>query len=335
MANNLKALLTFVYLTSSLTPAQAAVIGLGNSKKNLEFNRYVENTPNLTSLRSAYLDREFSKSAKTLKSKYELAVKGLLLEDLKPSIFVFKEITAWPSKHLLNRDSPDIVLKSHMRLAHLDQPNSDFWLKHALYFKPSYKPETGEFNPQVSGLLEKKRKEQNPYLYSMDKNDVADADTLLFVNGVQVLDTTKIHPSGKFKFTFLKNGFDRLDIEVRGEDITKVQKVKLKELSLGTCKSPNFKKHFGIQIEKIYFSKDCIRSIQDQQIRATVKNEFQPTSDAIKNQPMDALNTKKHQKKNLFQKKTTWYVIGAAVLAGTIASSLSRGGTTTVVPVER
>ena len=335
MANNLKALITLMYLTSSLTPANATVIGLGDSKKNLEFNRYVENTPNLTSLRSAYLDREFSKSARTLKSKYELAVKGLLLEDLKPSIFVFKEITSWPSKHLLNRDSPDIVLQSHLRLAHLDQPNSDFWLKHALYFNPSYKPKSGEFNPQVSGLLEKKRREQNPYLYSMDKSDFADADTLLFVNGVQVLDTAQIHPSGHFTFTFLKSGFDRLDIEVRGEDITKVQKVKLQKLTLGTCKSPNFKKHFGIQIEKIYFSKDCIRSIQENQTNSVVKNKFQHSKMTTDDQPITAPPFKKEKKKNLLQKKTTWYIIGAAVLAGTIASSLSQGGTTTVVPVER
>lgn len=332
--NSLKALLTLVYLTTSSVSAQAEVISLGSPNKILEFQRYTQSSPNLTSLNEVFLSNELRDTEDTLKSKYKLAVKGLLLEDLSPSIFVFKEIVSLKAKSFLSKDAAEIVSQSHMRLAHLEQHNSTFWLKHALFFNPDYSPDTGLFNPNLMKAFSSQKTQQSPYLYLLNKNDIADDNTHLFVDGVPILAATKIHPSGQFKFTFLKDGYEKLDLKVAGEEVSKLKPVKLKSLNLGTCKTPRFIKKYGIQVEKIYFNKNCIRSIQENQKWDLAKNSPHQSQEipSIQNLPP---NTTSQEKKSLFQKKTTWYIIGTAIATGVLVAVLSnQNSEPRVIPVE-
>jgi hypothetical protein len=335
MVNSFKALLAFIYILTSSGFAQAEVLGLGNPNKNLEFKRYLERTPNVKSLNEIYLARERAKTEKILISKYELAVKGLLLEDLKPSTFVFKEIVSLKNKSFLSKNSTEIILQSHMRLAHLDQENSIFWLKHALFFNPDYKPEDGLFNPVLTAALNKQRQQQNPFLYLLKKSELSDDNTNLYMNGISVKNSAKVHPSGEFNFIFLKDGFEKLEVAVSGEDIMKLKPAKLKPLNLGTCQAPIFKKKYGIQIEKIYFSPDCVKSIREIQEKILAsKNSKKPMTIA----KTDFTNPRpqKDFKVNFFKRKTTWYIIGAAVATGILVATLSnQNNDPRVIPVER
>jgi|GEM_PF-3245015 len=337
MVSSLKIILAFMYLITSTFSASAEVISLGNPKRILEFQRYLQTKPNLKSLNEVYLKNEFSKTEKILVSKYQLAVKGLLLEDLKPSTFVFKEIVSWQKKSFLNTTSAEILLQSHLRLAHLEQANSGFWLKNALFFDPDYSPKAGLFNPDLAAALEKQKKLQSPYLYLLSKMDIADENTLLFVNGTSILNSTKIHPSGQYRLTVLKEGFEKLELNFNGEDIAKLKPSKLKPLDLGTCKAPSFKKRYGIQIEKIFFSKDCIKSLQKVHSNTLAKRIESPLNNvgtvetAVYSKPRPL-----ESRRNIFQKKTTWYIIGAAVATGILVSVLSnQNGETRVIPVAR
>lgn len=321
-------------LTAQFNPvAQAEVFSLGNSNRGLEFQRYLQQTPNVQSLNSTYIKNEMNKSTRILNSKYKLAIKGLLLEDLTPSIFVFKELTRWPAKNLLDSKDSKFIAKSHMNLAHLDKQNSNFWIKHALFFRPTYRPGDNEFNPVVTEALEAERKQMKPYFFSLNLNKIVDSQTITFINGIQADTSTTVHPSGKFHFTFLKDGYEKKNLTVSGEDSIKLKKVKLAKLPLGTCTKPNFIKRYGIQVEKIYFSKNCIRSIQDQQTNRLVKNALDSSAPG---EDVSSLPTPQKKPKPLFKRRNTWYTIGAGVAAGILIATLSSqsSGQPEVIPVE-
>jgi len=318
--------------------ARAEVIGLGDSKKGFEFKKHIQETPGLISLNDRYLKKELKKTEMILKSKYELAVKGLLLEDLKPSKFVFKEITSFPQNTFLNSTSTEIVSQSHMRLAHLDGNNSNFWIKSLIFFSPEYSPQDGLFNPLVSSSLAKQKKQLQPFFFKFEKNKLTNLDTKLFVNGKSTEEAFAFHPSGSYRLTFLREGFHKKELNVSGDDIIKLKKVKLKPLNLGTCQSPRFQKKYGIQIEKIFFSKNCIKSIQDRQSQQLVQNQISNSSSSPVVTDIESEKNAKVSKirKGLFEKKSTWYAIGAGIAAGVLIASLSnQSGKTTVVPVER
>ena len=309
----------------------AKVVTLGSSGKEVEFQKFLINSSGKKSLNSTLIQQQINKNSKLIEDKYKLAVKGLLLEDLKPSIFVLKEITGFSEKLIFNENSSKLVSESFFRLANLERLNANFWIKQGVYFNLDFKPSAQTFNPNIIKTFNKKNEEAQKFLYLQSSENLTDEHTKVFSNGQLVSGSFKVHPSHRYSLRLFKEGHQTKQVFLSGEELTKTKKIKMSKLKLGSCSNPNFIKYKGVQVDEIYFSKDCIKSRNTALGIVVAKNKSATKINSQKN--TDYKRTPKD--KSLFQKPSTWYVIGGVVLATVLISSLnSGGGSKKVKPVE-
>jgi len=322
-------------IVSNSSFAHGKVIALGNQKEIKSFKEFIIQNPSYTSLNQFILTRKLEKNNSLLENKYRLAIKGLALEDLKPSIFLFQEITNFPNESLIFSDEKNkLVSESYFRLSNLDRSNTDFWISKAIHFDPAYSPSDETFNPQIIKKFNSESKKIAAYFYKLKTNNFKPQFSRAFVNGQEVKDKISVHPSAKYNLQIYKEGSIAINTSISGEELINLKNIQLEKLALGTCKNPKFfEPKNKITVDAVYYSKNCIKLKKDQILLA----ENAPNIDFNKSS-FDSSKTKLRKssakKKSIFSKKKTWYyIIGGALLSG-LALSLSDSGGSKVRPVQ-
>ncbi|MGH1468533.1 MAG: hypothetical protein ACRBBP_06600 [Bdellovibrionales bacterium] len=314
------------------TMANASVTALGTPKNSKDFNSYLKKNPQEKSLINTVLSQKINSFDKSIIDKHALAVKGLLLEDLSPSIYLFKELAELQTTAVFSKKSQDLISESYYRLSNLERLKSNFWIKEGLFFNLDYTPSSKTFNPKIMNDFNLKHEEISNYSFKYKTSLLADSDTNFFLNGTLRSGELKLHPSGRYNLKFFKNGHKELSLDLSGEEVLKTKKVKLKKLALGTCNSPVFTSYQGVKIDKIFFSKNCIKNAKDtpSSIQANTAKPFKIHTSA----PLQTEKKSKQKKGNIFQKRTTWYVIGGVILTSVLIASLNSNSGVSVEPVE-
>ncbi len=313
-----------IFINSTL--AHADVIALGTPHNSKDFNTYLKTNSHEKSLINTVISKKIKSFDKSINDKHALAVKGLLLEDLSPSIYLFKELASLQSTAIFSKNVQNKISESYYRLSNLERLKSNFWIKEGILFNLEHTPSSTTFNPNIIKNFNTKYEEVSNYSFKYNTSLLSDSKTNLFFNGSLRSGELRLHPSGKYNLKFFKNGYKELSLNLSGEEILKTKKVKLQKLSLGTCNSPIFKKYQGVQIDKIFFSKNCIKKAPT----ATLAKDKTP----FKIQTNNPLPIKPYKNKNLFKKKTTWYVIGGVILTSVLIASLTKSSGVSVEPVE-
>ncbi len=318
-------LLSLLIITYS-TLSHGGVTALGNPKQINSFNFYLKNNPNKKSLTNTLIKKQILNNEKTISDKHRLAVKGLLLQDLTPSIYLFKELTELKSHFIFSKETQDYISESYFRLSNLERLKSNFWIKQGLLFNLNYKPSDQIFNPNIIHNFKTKLEEIKNYSFPYNLSSLADEDTHIYFNGVLTIGKINLHPSGNYYFKFFKEGYKDLSLNLSGNNILKTKAIKLEKLNLGTCSNPNFITHRGFKVDEIFFSETCIKKIPKQPPPLAQKKPFKIYTKTP---------SKLSYKKSFFQKKSTWYIIGGAALASTLIILLNnRNSKITIEPVE-
>ncbi len=301
-----KSIFLSLLIITHFTFSHANVITLGNPKQINNFNLYLKKNSNKKSLTNLLMEKQLLSSEKTISDKHSLAVKGLLLEDLTPSIYLFKELTELKSHFIFSKKAQNHISESYFRLSNLERIKSNFWIKQGLLFNPDYKLSDQIFNPDIIRNYTIKLEEIKNYSFPYDLSALADENTHIYFNGVLTIGTINLNPSGNYNFKFFKEGYKELSLNLSGDNILKTKPIKLKKLNLGTCANPNFITHQGFRVDEIFFSKSCIKKISKQINHPAQKKLFKIHTDKPLKLP---------HKKNFFQKKSTWYAITGVTLA--------------------
>ena len=249
-------------------PTQAKVIALGSSNKVEDFKGYLVKNPGYTSLSSHLLNRQLNRNDHLLEEKYKLAVKGLILADLKPSVFLFKEITDFPNESYIFSDNKiELISNSFFRLANLDRENDDFWIKQALYYEPSYTPSNETFNPIIMKKYNRTKNELLSYFYNLDTDNIRPKWSKMYINSKEIKNFISIHPSSNYTLKVFRDGKQPYTSKVSGAELIKMSPPKLKNFNLGNCKNPTFyESNVKIEVDAIFFAKNCIVYKEEQQL---------------------------------------------------------------------
>ncbi len=305
---------TLLMLVPSLSQAKQ-VIALGNSQRVNGFNEHLEGHPQKVSLIEALITKSIATGDQHLLDKHKLAVKGLLFEDLAPSIFLFKELADLKSSLLFSKIGKKIISESHYRLSNLEPLKLNFWVKQAFLFDKNYTPSSQIFSPKVIKSFEAQRAELKNYYYLFSTKKLSGKNTHLFINGSLTNGSLYLHPSASYKIRAFKSGFKEFSLSTLGKDLPKTKKMKMIPLNLGTCKKPRFKIYQGIQIDEIFFSKNCVRKKTELRL-ATKRTPLILNALSQKNNSLGPLRPPK--KKSFFKRKSTWYATTGVLVAAAI-----------------
>lgn len=340
---NMLKLLLALSLCFSHSPGYAEVVALGDSKKIEDFKDYMEAHPQDLSLKDTLILKSLKRSDALLESKYALAVKGLIMTDLKPSIYLFKEISNYPKDGFIFSDNKlELIYESFFRLSNLDRNNTDYWIKKGILTSPNYKPSEDIFNPSIIGKHKKTLNELNSYFYKLSTLDFTPKWSTTYVDGKLEGGVFKVHPQSNYLVKVYKDGHYPYEKSFLGESLIKLSKIELKKLNLGTCQNPSFKKVSGQKIDKIFFSKSCIKSKKDVELLMAEKakiNIYPKTSEtfASRNSLEQKFKSNDQEKKSsFFSKRKNWFYIAGAVALTSIAIGLSNNnsGPVRIKPVQ-
>ena len=311
--------------------SQASVTGLGNLNQASNFQEYLKNNPGSTSLQNALIENRIKKTEKYINSKYALAVKGLLLNDLTPSKYLFKELAEAKNTHLFSKGTKKLVSESYYRLSNLERTKSNFWIKEGVLFDLKYEPSTVIFNPDIIASFKTQQEEISNYSFELSIQKIADLNTNVFINGNLVSNKVKIHPSAIYHLNLFKDGYKSNFLQLSGQELIKSKRLRLQKLDLGTCKTPKFKTYQGIKITEIFFSKECIKQANSNIKLVSDRSKLIDTSKKtfakeIITNPLE---------KSFFKKRSTWLIIAGTVATAVIIASLSKKKDVNIVPVQR
>lgn len=317
----------FVYLiTLSLLSPQPALsselIALADSKYYEAFKSYLNDNHRYTSYLDYSLSKKISFSDRLIEDKYRLAVKGLLLEDLKPSIYLFKELTSFRENKIFSEKSKGLLRKSFYRLANLEKNHSSFWLKKGFLFAPTTDPHIDDFNPKIISSYQAVKKENEAYLIPLSKNDLFKPEQTVFINGKKVDNIFYILAGQSYFLKIFQEGHKSLSLVLSGEEFLKKKRFYLSKNNFGTCQNPIFPSKGDLKnIDTIFFKKNCIRSRKESpqiQIKnpPLILSKFTP-----KKEKLDLVAAPTATK--WYKKKSTWYIIGGSLLATAMAISFN------------
>lgn len=332
----LKLLLCFLILFHGPF-AQAKVIALGTEKNIEDFKEFLIQNPSYQSLSSRLLNEKLNSSAKLLESKYKLAVKGLTLEDLKPSIFLFQEITDYPKNfYIFSKKDEKIISESYFRLSNLDRDNTDFWITKAIYFNPDYVPSSETFNPSIIEKFDSEHKRISSYFYKLNTKSLKLKHSQSYLNGLTLKDRVNVHPSTEYILQVYKEGARPYTQKLSGESLIKLKSLNLESYELGSCNKPLFyEPNLKKSVDAVFYSKSCIRNKSQNKNRLADNNAGKaPLFSSDLSKPFPKKRSHNNTKKSIFSKKKTWYyILGGAVLSGLVVS-LSNAGDSRVRPVQ-
>lgn len=317
-------------LSFSNSYVHAAVIALGDPDKIEDFKDHLEAHPEDQSLKKTLLTKTVQKSNELIESKYSLAVKGLIMSDLKPSIYLFKEISSYPQNGLIFSDPKlELLYESFYRLSNLDRSNAQYWIKKGILNSPEYLPSEDTFNPSIIAKHKKTLKDLDPYLYKLSTLDFSPKWSTTYINGKLQEGVFKVYPHANYVVKVFKEGHYPYENTFLGENLIKMSSVDLKKINFGSCKNPLFKSVMKQKIDKIFFNKNCIlskkevknRLVENQKINIYPSSQNLVSNDRTLQKTYDADSNKK--KPSIFTKRKTWlYVIGAVALTS-LALSIS------------
>lgn len=297
------------------------VIALGKASQSNAYEDYLKRNPQFTSLQQSIINQNAKRTNEEIQQKHKLAVNGLYYIDLKPAIYLFKELSDFSRQDVIvNKESHQHILESHYRLSNLERNNADYWIRQAVILDPAYTPSDEVFNPIIMEKFQKIKSEKLPYFYSWYEDDLKLKNSFIYLNGRPANHERRIFPSQRYRLKVFKDGHSPLSEEKTGAELLALKKLKLNKLDLGSCAEPNFKTINGIKVQAIFFSNDCIAIKKDP--KAEVKPLLLPKKTNLISR-VKAYNKKpapvakpKPKPKSFFQKKSTWIVI-----AGTVASA--------------
>ena len=338
--------LILVFLISLIgvkTFAKTKVIALGSGGKIKDFKEYLINNPSYTSLSQNLIEEKKQFSDKLIADKFNLAVKGLVLKDLTPSIFIFKEIIdLYKIFYIFSDKSLKTYSETFYRLSNIDRTHSDFWMTKGLYFNPLYEISEDIFNPNIVNEHNTEKKRLAPYFYKFNTKLIKPLWSRLFVNGFEVKNEGLIHPSQSYTLLYYREGKIPLHAEHEGSEFPKMQKPKMTSMNFGSCQKPKF---FEATLKKVvdavFYSKGCIilkedynRSLLAQSKTSETSNSslelFKNASDfyerkteatnvtTVKDKTVDL--SKPLKKKAFFKRKKTWYMIAGGVILTSVAT---------------
>lgn len=312
--------------------SQASVVGLGSSNQHSDFQQHLRSNPGSISLKNAIIKKKIKKADHYINSKYALAVKGLLLDDLTPSKYLFKELAEAKKLHLFSKSTKKLVSESYYRLSNLERTQSNFWVKEGLLFNLKYEPSSTVFNPDIITSFKTQQDEVSNYSFDFNVKKIAALSTNVFINGSLVPSETKVHPSAIYHLNLFKDGHKNKFLQLSGQELIKSKKIRLQRLDLGTCKAPKFKTYQGIKITEIFFSKDCIKQKKPSNVQlaeASSTPTVGPETTFAKEVTTDPL------KKSFVKKHSTLLIIAGVVVTAVIIASLNKKKDVNVVPVQR
>lgn len=310
-----------------ITPifSYANIISLGSPKNIEDFKKHLKDNPQKESLIDSLITKRIETGDKEISSKYGLAVKGLLIEDLSPSIYLFKEIADFKTLLLFSKAGKDFIAESHYRLSNLERLKLNFWIKEAILFDSLHSPSSKIFNPQIIESFNLRKAELQNYFYLFDTKKIKDKNTHLFINGNLVDNSISLHPSSSYNLKLFKDGHKELSLNLDGKDISKTKKNKLQKLNFGTCNKPNFKRYKGVRVDEIFFSKNCIKKSSEQPLLAKAPSPIK-TIDLATPAPI--------KKKKWLQKKSVWYIaLGFLVATAATIAVRNQNKDVTIEPV--
>ena len=334
----MKTIKFFIALSLVFTsiPLNAKVIALGSPDKLEDFKSYLVNNPSYTSLSYYIINKKLSNDDELINEKYKLAVKGLVLKDLKPSIFLFKEITELPYESYIFTDNKiKLISESFYRLANLDRSNEDFWIKQGVLFNPDYKPSNEVFNPLIMKKYANETTVLSSYFFKLDIDNIKPKWSRVYLNGFEANGLVSIHPSSSYKLLFYKEGANTLQKKLTGAELIKLKQPSLTNYDLGSCKSPKFHlSGVSAKIDAVFYSKNCIVKKEDQNFLA--KNSTNPYLKYDLKKSADPVSYEKVtvKKDSVFSNKKTWYYIIGGVVLTSLAIGLSQSNDTKVRPVQ-
>ena len=331
-----KYFLTIALIFSSV-PAHAKIIALGSLYKKEHFKEFLVKNPEYSSLTQHTLQNRINKNDILIEKKYKLAIKSLALADLKPSVFLFKEIIEYPNRFFVFSDSKiELISESFYRLANLDRANDDYWIKQGVINNPIYKPASMTFNPIIMKKYNTAKEDHYSYFYKLDIENIKPKWSKLFVNSKKVSDDILVYPSGRYTLQIFKEGHLPHYKKLSGSELIKMKKPNLKKYNLGTCQNPKFyEPTLKMHVDAVFYSKNCIAKKNDTKLaeknntklaRKTdtqlAKNLSKSVPPLYLNDPIkpSSLNTKKN---TLFSNKKTWYYLVGGIVLTSLAIGLS------------
>ncbi len=315
------------------TLANGKVIALGSQTKIKDFKDYLIDHPAYISLSQKLIDQKIQFANALIEDKFNLAVKGLVLKDLTPSIFIFKEITDFHKKsYIFSNKNLNIYSESFYRLANIDRTHSDYWMNKGIYFNPTYKISEEIFNPYIIKEQNLEKTRLHPYFYRFSTKPITARWSRLFINGFEVKNETLIHPSQRYTLLYFREGKIPLQTEHEGTEFQKMQKPKMTSMNFGNCQKPKFfEDTLRKSVDAVFYSKDCIITKNDFNKNLLLSSEaedsleiFDSSSDfykskikninsfTSKNKPLNL--SKPLSKKAFFKRKKTWYIITGGLI---------------------
>jgi hypothetical protein len=312
----------------------AKVIALGSPSKQEEFKTFLVQTPGYISLTDHILSKTLSSNDLYLDKKYNIAIKGLALADLKPSIFIFKEIVELKNNlYIFSDNKIDLISESYFRLANLDRTNEGYWIKQGLIDYPDFKPSEDTFNPQIIRNFYKEQKKTKDFLFNLEASTIKPEWSSAFLNSKRVNDSILIYPSGTYNLQVFKNGFMPYKKTFEGAELIKAKSVKLMKYNLGSCQKPRFfVSELNKTVDAIYFSKDCIAEKNDYPSVAfeSTNSTYSENLDLNKS---GISSENKTTKKTILSNKKSWYYIAGGIILTSLAIGFSQSSDTKVRPV--
>lgn len=300
-----------LFLISPPPSLAKEIMALGDPQQASAFLDHVTQSTEITSWNDHLIKTEISLNDRIIQDKYELAVKGLLLSDLNPSIYLFKEITSFKDSHLFSASTKDFLSQSYLRLANLDRNHQSFWIKQALIYNKDYKPSEDIFNPHIVSSLKYTKENLEPYFqnFSFKKEN-----EILFLNGSRLKESSSLHPSSLYQITAYKPGYQVHKDILSGAELLKKDALHFKRLSLGSCNHPVFPNGKKLKrIDSIFYSKNCIKRRKEIDIT--------PAAPVLSSLPQSSSQETPYSpspSQKWYKKKKMWYIVGVGLLTSAI-----------------
>lgn len=325
-------ILTLVFSTY---PTQAKVIALGSSNKEEDFKEYLVKNPGYISLSQHILQQKISESDSIIEEKYKLAVKGLALADLKPSIFLFKEIIDFQNNSFIFSDSKiELISESFYRLANLDRANDDYWVKQGILSNPGYQPSNATFNPIIMEKYSREKEDLSSYFYDLDISGFKPRWSKVFIDSKRISTTISVYPSANYTLQVFKEGHLPYKEKLIGSELINKKSLRLSKYNFGSCQNPKFfEPSLKKSVDAVFYSKDCV-AFKKEYINLAKSSETPSTLYNNSLSKPSSLELEKSKRKGFFSNKKNWYYIVGGVVLTSLAIGLSQSNDTKVRPVQ-